>query len=72
MVKHGASYLRYVLLNAAQMLIDHIETFYEYYHKKRTEGKHHRVALSHVAKKLVRIIFYLEKNNTDFDSDKLR
>ena len=72
MVKHGSSYLRYVLLNAAQMLIVHNETFYEYYHKKRTEGKHHRVALSHVAKKLVRIIFYLEKNNTDFDSDKLR
>jgi len=72
MVKYGSSYLRYVLLNAAQMLIVHNTTFYEYYHKKRTEGKHHRVALSHVAKKLVRIIFYLEKNNTDFDSDKLR
>ena len=72
MVKHGSSYPRYVLLNAAQMLIVHNTTFYEYYHKKRTEGKHHRVALSHVAKKLVRIIFYLEKNNTDFDSDKLR
>ena len=72
MVKHGSSYLRYVLLNAAQMLIVHNTTFYEYYHKKRTEGKHHRVALSHVAKKLVRIIFYLEKNNIDFDSDKLR
>ena len=72
MVKHGSSYLRYVLLNAAQMLIVHNTTFYEYYHKKRTEGKHHRVALSHVAKKLVRIIFYLEKNNTHFDSDKLR
>ena len=61
MVKHGSSYLHYVLLNASQMLITHNQTFYDYYHKKRLEGKHHRVALSHVARKLVRIIFRLEK-----------
>lgn len=72
MVKHGSSYLRFVILNASQMLITHNETFYDYYHKKRLEGKHHRVALSHVARKLVRIIFHLEKNNIDFDPSKLR
>lgn len=72
MVKHGSSYLRYVLLNAAQLAIVHNPTLYDYYLKKRNEGKHHRVALSHVAKKLVRIIFYLEKNNKDFDPNKLR
>lgn len=72
MVKHGSSYLRQQLMNAAQMVIVHNSTFYDYYHKKRNEGKHHRVALSHVAKKLVRIIFYLEKNNVDFDPNKLR
>jgi len=72
MVKHGSSYLRFVLLNAAQLVITHNPTLYDYYTKKRSEGKHHRVALSHVARKLVRIIFYLEKNNEDFDSNKLR
>ena len=72
MVKHGSSYLRFVILNAAQMLITHNQVFYDYYHKKRSEGKHHRVALSHVARKLVRIIFHLEKNNIDFDPSKLR
>ena len=40
--------------------------------KKRNEGKHHNVALSHVAKRLTRIIFYLEKNDTDFDIEKMR
>ena len=59
MVKHSSSYLRFVILNASQMLITHNQVFYDYYHKKRAEGKHHRVALSHVARKLIRIIFHL-------------
>lgn len=67
MVKHGSSYLRKYLMNAA-------ETFYVYnpsisnlYWKKRNEGKHHRVALSHVARKLVNVIFTLEKHKVDFN-----
>lgn len=72
MVKHGSSYLRFVILNASQTLITHNQVFYDYYHKKRAAGKHHRVALSHVARKLIRIIFHLEKNNIDFDPSKLR
>lgn len=54
------------------MLIMHNQVFYDYYHKKILEGKHHRVALSHVARELARTIFHLEKNNIDFDSSKLR
>ena len=72
MVKHGSSHLRYVLLNCAEMVILHNPVFYDYYRKKREEGKHHRVALSHVARKLVRIIFFLEKNNVDYDPKKMR
>lgn len=42
--------------------------FKDYYQKKRSEGKHHFVALSHVAKKLLRIVCHLQsyvlmKNN---------
>ena len=40
-----------------------------YYRKKRNEGKSHRVALTHVAKKLVRIIYKLESENIKFNSD---
>lgn len=47
-------------------------TFAEYYHKKRNEGKSHRVACSHLVKKLIRVIFTLEKNGIDFDPTKLR
>ena len=45
---------------------------YDYYRKRREEGKPHWVALSHVARKLIRIIFFLEKNNIDYDSKKMR
>lgn len=72
MVKHGSSYLREYLMNVAESSLIHNPSIYEYYLKKRNEGKAHRVALSHVAKKLVRIIFSLEKNNTDFDMSKMR
>ena len=72
MVKHGSSYLRQYLMNAAEMQLIHNPVLYEYYLKKRNEGKAHRVALSHVARRLVRIIFSLEKNDTDFDMNKMR
>ena len=67
MVKHGSGHIRYVLFNVAMTVIVHNPTFYQYYHKKRSEGKCHRVALSHVIKKLIRVIFKLEKDNLTFD-----
>lgn len=67
MVKHGSGHLRYHLLNAAEMIFVHEPIFTEFYYKKRNEGKSHRVALSHVAKKLVRIIYKLETENIKFN-----
>lgn len=72
MVKHGSSYLRQYLMNVAESQLIHNPIIYEYYLKKRNEGKAHRVALSHVAKRLVRIIFSLEKNDVDFDMNKVK
>ena len=69
MVKHGSGHLRYHLLNAADYVFLHESIFTEFYYKKRNEGKTHRVALSHVAKKLVRIIYKLESENITFKSD---
>jgi len=71
MVKRGSSILRYTLMNCCLPLIQYNLTFAEFYHKKRLEGKPHRVALSHVAKKLIRVIYTLETSNTAFDSAKL-
>ena len=72
MVRHGSSPLRYVLLNCCLPLIRFDMTFATYYAKKRHEGKPHRVAITHVAKKLIRVIFALEKQDIDFNSQKLR
>jgi hypothetical protein len=49
----------------------HNPVIYDYYLKKKTEGKPHLVALSHVAKKLIRIIFFLVKSNQQFNETKL-
>ena len=72
MVKHGSGHLRYVIMNIAMTILRYSPTFYDYYLKKRSEGKCHRVALSHVAKKLIRVIYALEKNNIDFNPSLLK
>ena len=72
MVKRGSSQLRYVLLNCCLPLIRFDMTFAKYYARKRNEGKPHRVALTHVAKKLVRVIFALERGQIDFDPQLIR
>lgn len=72
MVKRGSSQLRYAILNCCSAVMLHNEVFAEYYHKKISEGKSHGVAKSHVAKKLIRVIYMLESTHTKFDSSKLR
>ena len=59
--KRGSRYLRYALYNAAKYVCHWDPTFAEYLAKKRAEGKHYNVAISHAVKKLVRVIYYLEK-----------
>lgn len=72
MVKHGSGHLRYYLMNVAEYVFLHEPIFTEYYYKKRNEGKCHRVALSHIAKKLIRIIYKLETKNIKFDFSKCK
>lgn len=72
MVKHGSGHLRYTIMNTSMIILRYSPQFYDYYLKKRSEGKCHRVALSHVAKKLIRVIYTLEKNNIDFDPSLLK
>ena len=72
MVKHGSGHLRYSIMNISMSILRYSPTFYDYYLKKRSEGKCHRVALSHVCKKLIRVIYCLEKNDIDFDPSLLK
>lgn len=72
MVKRGSSHLRFTLMNLCIPLMQHNVVFAEYYAKKRAEGKPHRVACTHMVKKLIRIIYTLETRGIDFDPEKLR
>ena len=60
MEKRGSRYLRYALFNATKYVCNWNPSFAAYLAKKRAEGKHYNVAISHAAKKLVRLIFSLQ------------
>ena len=72
MVKRGSPQLRCALMNCSRAIRLHNEVFTAYYLKKTAEGKPHYVALNHVAKKLVRLIFALETKGEMFSVDKSR
>lgn len=62
MEKRGSRYLRFALINATKYVCHWDPTFGAYLQKKRAEGKHYNVAISHAAKKLVRLIYAMEKS----------
>lgn len=67
MEKRGSRYLRYALYNATKYVCHWDESFAAYLAKKRAEGKHYNVALSHATKKLVRLIFAMEKSGQAYN-----
>ena len=66
MEKRGSRYLRYALFNATKFVCQWDPTFASYLAKKRAEGKHYNVAISHAAKKLIRVIYHLEKTGQQY------
>ena len=66
MEKRGSRYLRYALYNATKYVCHWDKTFSDYLDRKRAEGKHYNVALSHAAKKLVRLIFALQRSGRNY------
>lgn len=72
MVKRGSAQLRYAILNCCLPLVTNEPVFAEYYAKKRAEGKPHRVAMTHVAKKLLRVIYTLQTKNVRYDPNLIR
>ena len=66
MEKRGSRYLRYALFNAAKYVCIWDPTFAAYLAKKRAEGKHYNVAISHAVKKLVRVIYALQKTGQPY------
>ena len=66
MEKRGSRYLRYALFNATKFVCHWDPTFQEYLEKKRSQGKHYNVAISHAARKLVRVIYHLQKTGQPY------
>lgn len=68
MVKRGSPHLRWALLQAASLAARHCPKFRDYLGAKIAEGKHYNVALSHTARKLIRVIYRLLTTNQMFEA----
>lgn len=66
MEKRGSKYLRYAIFNATKFVCIWDPTFSAYLAKKRAEGKPYNVAISHAAKKLVRLMYALERSGESY------
>ena len=67
MEKRGSRYLRYALYNATKYVCLWDPTFASYLAKKRAEGMHYNVALSHATKKSVRLIYSMEMSRRTYN-----
>lgn len=66
MSKRGSRYLRQALYMASFVAIFHDPMFRKIYTKQRNRGKHHFVALSHVERKMMHVIYSVLKNNKEY------
>ncbi len=66
--KKGSPYLRNAIMMASRTIVKHNQTFKSYFEKKRVEGKSYNCSIGHVSKKLIRVVFSILKNNTEFKS----
>lgn len=66
MEKRGSKYLRTALFNAAERVCHWEPAFKAYLAKKRAEGKHYYVAISHAVRKLVRLIYAMMKRGQPY------
>lgn len=72
MTKRGSRSLRTALYQAAQSAVNSNPEFRAIYDKHRYERcKHHKVALSHVMRKLITVIYAVMRDNEPFDSEKI-
>lgn len=71
LTKRGNNYFRQRLYSASWGAVMHNEKFKEYYeYLKNDKNRKHREALVIIARKIIGIMFSLNKNNTMYDSDK--
>jgi len=66
MEKRGSKYLRWAIIQATKYVCRWEPIFADYLAKKLAEGKHYNVAISHAAKKLVRVMYKLQTSNQTY------
>jgi transposase len=71
-VKRGSGLLRMTFWQITFVSLRLNPTLYDYYLKKRAEGKHHKVAMVHSVRKLIRTIYYLGVNQMTFDHSQFK
>ena len=64
--KRGSPLLRYALFQAAEKARIHCPEIAEFYSKKKEEGKHSICALTHTARKILRIVWALLKTGQNY------
>ena len=64
--KRGSPLLRYALFQAAEKARIHCPEIAEFYSKKNSEGKHPICALTHTARKILRIVWALLKTGQNY------
>ena len=67
MSKRGSSHLRHTLFLAASCCVFHNSPFNEYYLKKRSQGKHHLVAVGAVSRKLTTVVYAILKSGKPYE-----
>lgn len=72
LVKRGSGLLRMTFWQITFSSLRLNPKLYDYYLKKRAEGKHHKVAMVHSARKLIRTIYYLGVTQLTFDHSQFR
>ncbi len=66
--KRGSPLLRQALFLAANVARQNDDNLKRFYDKKKSEGKHHFSALNAVAAKLLRIVYWVLKNNREYQT----
>ena len=71
MEKRGSRQLRYAIMLAAEQVARNCQYFAAQTQKKRAEGKSYRVAISHIARNLIRLIYRMELTGETYHAPSL-
>ena len=71
MEKRGSRQLRYAIMLAAEQVARNCQYFAAQMQKKRAEGKSYRVAISHIARNLIRLIYRMELTGETYHAPSL-